>query len=181
MFGWHVHEKAILHVLVPMILLLQPSASTSATPPPSRRSAASAEEDNCPRLYRKNARDYSIVSIAGCYALLPLLFRQDEYLLKAVVFVMNTLYIMLYSDLGSSLSPFEDGYVLGFALLELIKVFLLSPPASIAPALPALASGLPFLPLLLTSLYAFVGIAYVWAHQCLYYVSLIQPTRPKAD
>ena len=72
MFGWHVHEKAILHVVVPMVLLLGGE----------RKHDADADAE-----YRENRRDYVILSIAGYYALLPLLFREDEYLMKVSVCV----------------------------------------------------------------------------------------------
>lgn len=68
MFGWHVHEKAILHVVIPMALLLCGARK-------SARGDVNAE-------YQENRRDYAILSIAGYYALLPLLFREDEYLMK---------------------------------------------------------------------------------------------------
>ena len=67
MFGWHVHEKAILHVVVPMALLL---------------GRVRTNDDDTDAEYRENTRDYVILSIAGYYALLPLLFREDEYLMK---------------------------------------------------------------------------------------------------
>lgn len=56
MFGYHVHEKAILMVTIPMAM-----------------AAADSQQ---------SARQYFVLSTAGHIALMPLLFTEQEYLVK---------------------------------------------------------------------------------------------------
>ena len=56
MFGYHVHEKAILMVTIPMAL-----AATES---------------------KGNARQYAVMSTVGHVALMPLLFTEHEYPIK---------------------------------------------------------------------------------------------------
>ena len=60
MLGYHVHEKAILTVLIPM--------AVDAADGPS------------------SAKEYLIASSVGTYALFPLLFTAQEYPIKVCVF-----------------------------------------------------------------------------------------------
>ena len=69
MFGWHVHEKAILHAIVPLSMLLAMSTNF-----------------NMLYLHDNVKRDFRILSIAGLYGVLPLLFRPDELFLKVCIF-----------------------------------------------------------------------------------------------
>lgn len=64
MFGYHVHEKAILMVTIPM-------AMTAADT-------------------RQNARQYFVLSTAGHVALMPLLFTEQEYPVKVSFIIMTT-------------------------------------------------------------------------------------------
>ena len=61
LFGWHVHEKAALLMIVPMSLIVLSSAS-----------------------YFK---PFMLLQIAGHFALFPLLFRPEESLIKIVVWL----------------------------------------------------------------------------------------------
>lgn len=62
LFGWHVHEKAILIVLIPLCILATQS--------------------------RLNATVFHLLNLAGYYSLFPLLFRPTEWVLKIGVFVI---------------------------------------------------------------------------------------------
>ncbi|KAJ2908959.1 glycosyl transferase [Coemansia aciculifera] len=120
MFGWHVHEKAILLILVPLGLL---------TAAPTKRTL----------------RMFSVLSTAGYYSLFPLLFGAQELPIKAAVLLAWTLcaLALLKSDRGISawrcLTFLERAYVLG-----LIPLFVATE------LLPSCAFGrLQFLPLAL--------------------------------
>lgn len=77
-------------------------------------------------------------------------------------------------------SNLENLYIFGFVCLELVKLILFS---SVTPLVPvqlllphivvSISEKLPFLPLLLTSLYSFVGVAYVWTLQFWFYLSVV--------
>ncbi|OJT10216.1 Dolichyl pyrophosphate Glc1Man9GlcNAc2 alpha-1,3-glucosyltransferase [Trametes pubescens] len=148
MFGWHVHEKAILLVLVPLSLL--------------------AAEDNA------YFRTFMIASIAGIYSLFPLLFTPAETLVKIVysvlwaVFVLRPIHRQVYQFpqgvLAVGIDILERLYIAGFPLLQLfVTLFPLvtkkRTPSEVAAS--ENGSALEFLPLMLTSVYCAVGL--VWA------------------
>ncbi|EPT02747.1 hypothetical protein FOMPIDRAFT_128814 [Fomitopsis schrenkii] len=153
MFGWHVHEKAILLVLVPLSLLAA---------------------DN-----HAYFRTFMIASAAGVFSLFPLLFTPAETLVKVVY---STLWATLtFAPLHSRVYEFPkslpfviiDGleklYLAGFPLLQLFAIVFpaltgrrggTSPPSGGDPVEPS-TGALEFLPLMLTSVYCAIGL--VWA------------------
>ncbi|CAI5464835.1 unnamed protein product [Closterium sp. Yama58-4] len=104
LLGWHVHEKAVLHFLLPLSLLASSSPAW--------------------------ASEFLILATVSHYALLPLLFTLPE---------------------------FRVVHALGVLPLEMLCQLLYHHPR--------LHARLPFLPLLLTSVYCAVGIAVAWAVQ----------------
>ncbi|KAF2366157.1 Glycosyl transferase ALG6/ALG8 [Trinorchestia longiramus] len=138
MFAWHVHEKAILLVILPLSLLC-------------------VQE-------QFEARTFLLTSIVGHFSLFPLLFTAHETPLKISLWLLYTL--LCWRMLSLHWYPmdhhrlFHHGlpnipltslpqtlYLLG--LLPLLLLQVLSLPS------------LPFLPLLLTSLYCGLGLS--WA------------------
>lgn len=190
MFGYHVHEKAILMALVPLAL--------------------------CAAGDRAMASNFVLLSAAGTYGLLPLLFRPQEYPIKLLV---TALYLAVcYSWLqqihsqakprrvaaangsssssssqqaagagaltpsssrqalatsrsggsdsgGGLLSTARAAYVLGLLAVELYC-------SALHPLL--LGQRLPFLPLLLTSVYCALGVTWVWLDMAATYVMQLQ-------
>ncbi|XP_017013012.2 probable dolichyl pyrophosphate Glc1Man9GlcNAc2 alpha-1,3-glucosyltransferase [Drosophila takahashii] len=137
-FGWHVHEKAILMVLIPLCLLTL--------------------------VNREDARYAYILSIAGYFSLFPLLFDADLYIPRYSLYLSYV--AMLYGQLYRIFPNFrgfhalEWIYMLGFLtipLYEHLLAFLLH-----------LDKRLPFLPLLLTSVYAALGVLYFFGAYYLY-------------
>jgi alpha-1,3-glucosyltransferase len=155
-FGYHVHEKAALAAVLPLTW------------------AAVADAGH--------ARTYLVANAAALYGLLPLLYRPEEYGLKvAIAFGFQALAWWALAALhapgrsgggggGSKksggrplLSALEAGYVLAAVPLEL----------ALSWGLPAVGGDarLPFLPLLLTSLYVALGMGYAWARMCAGFVA----------
>uniref|UniRef100_A0A8C1E3Q4 Alpha-1,3-glucosyltransferase n=1 Tax=Cyprinus carpio carpio TaxID=630221 RepID=A0A8C1E3Q4_CYPCA len=66
MFGWHVHEKAILMAILPLSLLAVES--------------------------REDARIFLILSITGHYSLFPLLFTTQELPIKILLLLLFTIF-----------------------------------------------------------------------------------------
>ncbi|KAF9516877.1 glycosyltransferase family 57 protein [Hydnum rufescens UP504] len=103
MFGWHVHEKAILLVLVPLSLV---AAESSA-----------------------HMRTFMIASVAGIFSLFPLLFTPSESIAKvlysliwgSVVFVLISKRVYEFPEglLAAVLDRVEKAYLMGFTLLQL--------------------------------------------------------------
>ncbi|KAI0750909.1 glycosyltransferase family 57 protein [Daedaleopsis nitida] len=155
MFGWHVHEKAILLVLVPLSLL--------------------AAESNA------YFRTFTIASVAGIYSLFPLLFTPAETLVKIVysvlwvVFVLRPIHRQVYqfptTILDVAIDILERFYLAGFPLLQVfVMIFPLltkrrvatdSGMSEHADNSGSEPSALEFLPLMLTSVYCAIGL--VWA------------------
>ncbi|KAG7516549.1 putative dolichyl pyrophosphate Glc1Man9 c2 alpha-1,3-glucosyltransferase [Solea senegalensis] len=129
MFGWHVHEKAVLLAVLPLSLLAVES--------------------------REDAGVFLVLSTTGHYSLFPLIFTPAELPIKVVLMVMFSIYSFtalrkLHS--GPVLRPLETVYLLGLFAVAFVceVVFPLSP----------WQRELPFLPLLVTSVYCSVGVCY---------------------
>ncbi|KIP12677.1 glycosyltransferase family 57 protein [Phlebiopsis gigantea 11061_1 CR5-6] len=143
MFGWHVHEKAILLVLVPLSLL---SAENNAY-----------------------FRTFTIASISGVYSLFPLLFTAAEtpvkigYSLVWAVLTIQPLSKRVYEFPMSLpwviLDSLERLYLAGFVVLQAFVT--LFPLLTRSQAASKAGSAFEFLPLMLTSVYCAVGL--VWA------------------
>jgi alpha-1,3-glucosyltransferase len=126
MFSYHVHEKAILMILIPLSLLQYRDISWR--------------------------RPFYLLSVIGSWSVFPLLFKREEYLLKWLILI---LFMLMYSLLMSKEeSVLENGMILGMFLLE---GFNQCNPWY----------NLPFLPLMLTSIYSFFILVYVWMY-CLH-------------
>ncbi|KAF7790905.1 hypothetical protein EIP86_001863 [Pleurotus ostreatoroseus] len=146
MFGWHVHEKAILLVLIPLSLL---AAENQAF-----------------------FRTFTVASVAGVFSLFPLLFTPAEtfvkiaYSLTWAQLVLPPISKRVYEFPRSLpfviIDTLERFYIAGFALLQL---FVLAFPL-LGRAKPQAKgeegeSAMEFLPLMMTSVYCAVGL--VWA------------------
>ncbi|XP_066328257.1 dolichyl pyrophosphate Glc1Man9GlcNAc2 alpha-1,3-glucosyltransferase-like [Miscanthus floridulus] len=157
MFGWHVHEKASLHFTIPLALIAMDSLS--------------------------DARHYFLLSIVSCYSLFPLLFENQEYLIKvmllltyvALMWVGFTSHFAANSDLegkkvnrsGSTVKKnviigwIGLSYLLGIAVIELwSQVFHHH----------VFGDRLPFLPLIMVSFYCGLGMMYSWVWQLVHIV-----------
>lgn len=131
MFGWHVHEKAILMAVLPLSILAVES--------------------------REDAGIFLVLATTGHYSLFPLLFTPAEFPLKVLLMLLFTLFSFaalknLYGEEGSLLHRLESFYLLGLVDVGLLceMVFPLSP----------WQSTLPFAPLLVTSVYCALGVSY---------------------
>ncbi|KAK7503816.1 hypothetical protein BaRGS_00004939 [Batillaria attramentaria] len=69
LFGWHVHEKAVLLIILPMALLVSGK--------------------------RRDAQIFLILSTVGYYSLFPLIFTPFENLTKVMLLVMSSIYTFL--------------------------------------------------------------------------------------
>ncbi|KAJ2880071.1 glycosyl transferase [Coemansia asiatica] len=132
LFGWHVHEKAVILILAPLGLLV--AAPTKRT-----------------------LRMFAVLSVSGYYSLLPLLFGAQELPIKATILLTWSLCMLgLLKSNGNSawrcLTVLEKTYVAGHVLL-----FLLT---EVAPSW--LFGQMQFLPLVLVSVYTALGILYSW-------------------
>ncbi|KAJ1812324.1 glycosyl transferase [Coemansia sp. RSA 2598] len=133
LFGWHVHEKAVILILAPLGLLV-------VTPT------------------RRTLRMFAVLSVSGYYSLLPLLFGAQELPIKASVLLIWSLGALglLKSNGGSAwrcLTALEKSYVAGHVLLFLLTELVPSR---------WLFGQMQFLPLVLVSVYTALGILYSW-------------------
>ncbi|XP_058104153.1 probable dolichyl pyrophosphate Glc1Man9GlcNAc2 alpha-1,3-glucosyltransferase [Magnolia sinica] len=154
LFGWHIHEKASLH----FVILLGIVATHSV----------------------EDARHYFLLSAVSCYSMFPLLFEPKEYPIKVLLLLIHLALMWL----GFSMQ-FRDGamtkgskrvkskgsveknrnkligcigvvYLLGMVGVEiwgqLLHPYIFS-------------NKLPFLPLMLVSIYCALGMMYSWLFQ----------------
>ncbi|XP_067641640.1 probable dolichyl pyrophosphate Glc1Man9GlcNAc2 alpha-1,3-glucosyltransferase isoform X2 [Eurosta solidaginis] len=145
MFGWHVHEKAILMCLVPLCLLC---------------------------LLDSTDAKYTIwLSIVGYFSLLPLLFQTNLLLLRYALYLgyiaaMYGQLVRIYPNMPNlQLSIIEDIYLYGFICMPIYE-HVVSP-------LFGLQLKLPFMPLLLTSLYCSLGVTYFFISYYLHTLGLV--------
>ncbi|XP_071692884.1 dolichyl pyrophosphate Glc1Man9GlcNAc2 alpha-1,3-glucosyltransferase-like [Rutidosis leptorrhynchoides] len=154
LFGWHVHEKASLHFLIPLAVI-----------------AVESIED---------ARHYFILSIVSIYSLSPLLYEAQEYPIKVALLVLYAAlmwfgfssYFLSTSESitrrdsvsqkgGFVFKRVEKMYLVGFVVVEVWGQFL-------HPSI--LGCRLPFLPLMLVSFYCALGMMYSWIWQLRYII-----------
>ncbi|KAG5718760.1 Ribonucleoside-diphosphate reductase small chain [Termitomyces sp. T112] len=172
LFGWHVHEKAVLLILVPLSLL-------------------AAER-------HAYFRTFILASIAGVFSLFPLIFTPAESVVKVIY---STLWILIvYVHLSRRVYEFPkslsyvilDGvekiYIAGFPFLlvfvGLFPAFLERQRAAQSPmCVPSIAlagnsanesetssAEMEFLPLMLTSVYCAIGL--IWGFLRLMFIYL---------
>ncbi|XP_064144817.1 probable dolichyl pyrophosphate Glc1Man9GlcNAc2 alpha-1,3-glucosyltransferase isoform X5 [Loxodonta africana] len=133
MFGWHVHEKAILLAVLPMSLLSVGKAG--------------------------DASIFLILTTTGHYSLFPLLFTAPELPVKILLMLLFTIYSIsslktLFRKEKPLFNWMETFYLLGLGPLEVCCEFIFP--------FTSWKLKYPFIPLLLTSVYCAVGITYAW-------------------
>ncbi|XP_043731466.1 probable dolichyl pyrophosphate Glc1Man9GlcNAc2 alpha-1,3-glucosyltransferase isoform X3 [Cervus elaphus] len=133
MFGWHVHEKAILLAVLPMSLLSVGKAV--------------------------DASIFLILTTTGHYSLFPLLFTAPELPIKILLMLLFTIYSIsslktLFRKEKPLFNWMETFYLLGLGPLEVFCEFVFP--------FTSWNLKYPFIPLLLTSVYCAVGITYAW-------------------
>ncbi|ORY89260.1 family 57 glycosyltransferase [Leucosporidium creatinivorum] len=150
LWGWHVHEKAVLLFLVPLSL--------------------TAVEDH------DHLRTFIIASTAGVYSLFPLLIKPAETPIKllasiiwaAVVFPSLRKVVPLPNLFSMLVDYAETFYLYGFIALQLyvgvVHEWIFPSPEVIKPSME-------FLPLMLTSLYCALGVVWAWLRLSWVYLS----------
>lgn len=131
MFGWHVHEKAFLMILIPLQVLTAHEKST--------------------------ARASLFLTIFGSYSLLPLLFTPELVLVKLSLFIT-------YSGLNViAFKSIYDFDVMRFHE-KLYSILLIVLPAyeHVVQYPLGFHVKMPFMPLMLTSVYCAIGMSYFW-------------------
>ncbi|KNC87540.1 hypothetical protein SARC_00364 [Sphaeroforma arctica JP610] len=141
LLGWHVHEKAVLTGLLPVILLSTTNANLQ--------------------------RVLMVLSLSGTYALFPLLYMPQEVPVKASLLLLYTGYAYMafstsckanaISSHTTYLSHLEDAYMLGFLGLWVYTTLLHTA---------LFGDAMEFVPLLMTSVYSALGVLY--AYVCIY-------------
>lgn len=139
LFSWHVHEKAVLIVLLPMTPLVFYSP--------------------------KDGSNFIILSASATASIVPLLPEPAEipiYLLLSLAYFAYVLPIVtkmvhFQAGKGTKVALFdvwETLYLLGFGLLQLLVLVIL--PST------GISSKLPFLHLAMTSIYCSIGVIYTF-------------------
>lgn len=142
-FGFHVHEKAALTAVIPFIWV--------------------AVQDG------RRYGSFLILSTAANYGIFPLLFEQQEYAAKvfmAVAYFCASWFggkLLFGPDkVHTVVSGPERAYLAGFLVVEAFGSVLHSI---------MFGNKLPFLPLMVTSVYCACGVVHVWARMFTQYVT----------
>ncbi|XP_026748267.2 probable dolichyl pyrophosphate Glc1Man9GlcNAc2 alpha-1,3-glucosyltransferase isoform X2 [Galleria mellonella] len=156
MFGWHVHEKAILMLLIPLSFM-----------------SVLGDEDG---------KLFLIISTVGHYSLFPLLYPKNLLAIKIFMLLTHTaigfgnipsLYEVPQKSKSSKrrrafmrlpmLSHIESLYIYGLLILCIYE--------NVLHAAFGLDRTLPFLPLMLTSVYCSIGVFYFWIRYYYYFLT----------
>ncbi|KAM4699408.1 dolichyl pyrophosphate Glc1Man9GlcNAc2 alpha-1,3-glucosyltransferase [Discoglossus pictus] len=151
MFGWHVHEKAVLLAILPLSLLAVSSA--------------------------KDAGIYLMLATTGHFSLFPLLFTAQELPIKIFLMLMFTVFSIsslksLLRREGPLLNWLETLYLCGLVPLEVFCEI-------VYPWTPWV-EHLPFIPLLLISVYCALGVFYAWLRLYISALTLFRPGKQKS-
>ncbi|KAG5678744.1 hypothetical protein PVAND_008389 [Polypedilum vanderplanki] len=132
MFGWHVHEKAILMILIPLQVLTA--------------------------YFQSEANSSLFLTIFGLYSLTPLLFTSELILVKLslyALYIAFNFYAFRRIYKGQQLLKIHENlYSLGIILLPLYEFVI--------QYILKLDQKFPFMPLMLTSVYCGLGMIYFW-------------------
>jgi alpha-1,3-glucosyltransferase len=149
LFGWHVHEKAILMAIIPLSILAV--------------------------MDMNDAKIFLLLGVVGHYSLFPLLFPTSLLLIKVLLLILYSTYsfhslskIYPFTFCNYSfplLNLWESVYILGLSVIFLYE--------NVVHHVLGMSDKLPYLPLLLTSLYCSVGILYAWVQ---FYVRFLTRT-----
>ncbi|KAF2751147.1 glycosyltransferase family 57 protein [Sporormia fimetaria CBS 119925] len=136
LFGWHVHEKAILNVIIPFSLI--------------------ALKD------RRYFGAFRPLAVAGYVSLFPLLFTAAEFPIKTVYTIFWLVLFLLSFDRLAPASPHPRVWLLD--RFSLIYIALSIPLIAYCSLVHGLVFGdkLEFLPLMFTSSYAAIGVVGSW-------------------
>ncbi|XWS52340.1 hypothetical protein CRYUN_Cryun11dG0059500 [Craigia yunnanensis] len=164
LFGWHVHEKASLHFVIPLAVV-----------------AVESLED---------AKHYFLLSIVSCYSLFPLLYEAQEYLIKVFLLLLHSILMWfcfsaqytknvamkaaLQADKkatqfdlkrSSRTAAEKGGFVLGWVAKSYLFGILVVEIWGQVLHPHLLGDKFPFVPLMLISIYCALGILYSWIWQ----------------
>uniref|UniRef100_A0A8C5P9H8 Alpha-1,3-glucosyltransferase n=1 Tax=Leptobrachium leishanense TaxID=445787 RepID=A0A8C5P9H8_9ANUR len=152
MFGWHVHEKAILLAILPLSLLAVSSA--------------------------RDASLFLLLATTGHYSLFPLLFTAQELPIKILLMAIFTVFSVsflrtMFRRRGPLLGWLETLYLCGLVPLGAF--------CEIIYPLTPWQQALPFIPLLLTSVYCALGIGYAWIGLYVTQFAELKPAKKKTS
>lgn len=91
MFGWHVHEKAILMAIIPLTLITWES--------------------------EKNSRLFFFLSVVGNYSLFPLLFKPNLTVIKLSMYLVYIALAYYYLKIQRKFPFLEKMYLIGLGVL----------------------------------------------------------------
>ncbi|CAI2163343.1 6792_t:CDS:2 [Funneliformis geosporum] len=150
LFGWHVHEKAILLVMIPFSLIYTDDI--------------------------KLLRSYMILAVSGIFSLFPLLFKLTESTIKIVICLLWFILTFMgnVNNKSGIAYPRKDRSIISSSFIDLAEniymygFIVLQFFTGIAHYI-IYNDQYPFLPLLITSVYCAIGIMYSWIKLSLIY------------
>ena len=146
MFGYHVHEKAILMTLIPLAVVV------------AKMTPSDVRGDERDRRDSRERGRFMFLSMIGTYSLFPLLTGVEEYVPKVALLVGYAIVARVVLGDGG-LSRLERVFCTwGVAAVEVYATFVHGR---------VFGEAWPFVPLMLVSVYCAVGVGFVWAQFCM--------------
>ncbi|KAF9106004.1 glycosyl transferase [Mortierella sp. GBA35] len=175
--GWHVHEKAILLCTVTMSVAIANQIGGSPNSGAGAGALSASEQKGSSVLTPRDVRAFMIVSLAGYIGLWPLFFTRPETPIK--VLITAIWFVVVGSGLDQCIPKQPKGSLAEtagpsssnrsmlryFSVLERLYVFGCIPVQVYVNVVHEAVFGqerLAFLPLMITSVYAAVGVVYGW-------------------
>ena len=143
MFGWHVHEKAILLMIIPMAVLAM---------------VGNPHTDSV---------HFFLLSSIGNFSLFPLLYQERETVIKFLLLLCHILaiWIALFKHRRKTSKPSNTSSIGQTLVLVSIPVTFL-----LAEFVLRILPTLQFLPLMIYSLFSSIGVSYVFLEMYRYYL-----------
>ncbi|KAG0200162.1 glycosyl transferase [Mortierella sp. GBA30] len=175
--GWHVHEKAILLCTITMSVAIANQIGSS--PNAGAGAGILSDHQNAGRLLTpRDVRSFLMVSLAGYIGLWPLFFTRQETLIKVLITVLWFVIVGTGLDqcipkrskkglslTGAGSSSINHSLLRHFTALERLYVFGCVAVQLYTNVIHEAIFGedkFAFLPLMVTSVYAAVGVVYGW-------------------
>lgn len=145
MFGWHVHEKALLLAVIPLTWVYSKWTFRKYLTNVFFRLLINISSTDC--------AVFAILSTVATYSVFPLLFEPFEFLTKTLLLLLNV-YFLFKSGKFNSSNIIERYYLISLGPLLMFT--------DIGLPLFGVKKKYPFLPLLLTSFHNSIGVLYCW-------------------
>lgn len=166
-FGWHVHEKAILMTIIPLRYERKIS---------SQRLFIYLYFSVLAVIESGDARIFLLLSTVGHYSLFPLLYPSNLLLIKVLLLTLHSAYAFHSLSKIYPLAVCKYSFPMlsvpeSLLVLGLVPLFFYE---NVIHKLCGFDNRWPFLPLMMTSVYCSIGVIYCWIKYYCYFLKSVK-------